>query len=108
AKRSVDKLRKQAELAGRSREEVKILTMLTPIVGKTEEEAWAKYEEYKKHISHEGALALFGGWTGIDLSSYAPDQELEYIENDSIQSALENFTKIDAEKRWTVEDIKEF
>ena len=108
AKQSVEKLRKAAEQAGRAKEEVKVLTMFTPIVGKTEEEAIAKYNDYKKHISHEGALALFGGWTGIDLSGYDPDQTLEYVENDAIQSALESFTKIDPEKRWTVQDIKEF
>jgi len=108
AKHTVQRLREQAELAGRSKDEVKILTMITPIVGKTEEEAYEKYNDYKKHISHEGALALFGGWTGIDLSGYEPQQILEYVENDSIRSKLENFTKIDPDKKWTVEDIKEF
>lgn len=108
AKQSVKKLRKAAKEAGRAKEEIKVLTMFTPIVGKTEEEAIAKYNDYKKHISHEGALALFGGWTGIDLSGYEADQTLEYVENDAIQSALESFTKIDPEKRWTVQDIKEF
>lgn len=108
AKQSVDKIRTEAEKAGRNREDVKILTLLTPIVGKTEEEAIEKFNDYKNHISHEGALALFGGWTGIDLSGYAPDQELEYIENDAIQSALENFTKIIPGKKPTVNDIKEF
>lgn len=108
AKRSVDKLREQAELAGRAKEDVKVLTLLTPIVGKTEEEAWEKYHDYKNHISHEGALALFGGWTGIDLSGYDPERTLDYVENDAIQSAVENFTKITPGQKATVNDIKEF
>ncbi|MEC5425963.1 LLM class flavin-dependent oxidoreductase [Virgibacillus sp. C22-A2] len=108
AKETVKRLRDDIEKTGRSQEEVKILTMFTPIVGRTEEEAHAKYNEYKNHISHEGALALFGGWTGIDLSEYDSDQVISYIENDSIRSALEGFTKIDPNKQWTVEEIKNF
>ncbi|MFK4997548.1 hypothetical protein ACI2OX_08425 [Bacillus sp. N9] len=79
--------------------------MITPVVGRTEEEALAKYNEYKEHISYEGALALFGGWTGVDLSGYAPDESLEYVENDAIRSTLESFTKIDPNKKWTVGEI---
>lgn len=105
AKETVNRLRADIEKAGRSQEEVKILTMFVPIVGRTEEEAKAKFNDYKKHISTEGALALFGGWTGVDLSGYSRDQVISYIENDSIRSALENFTKIYPDKPSTVEDI---
>ncbi len=107
AKQSVIKLRAEAEQAGRAPDEIKILTMVTPVVGRTEEEAWEKFNDYKKHISYEGALALFGGWTGIDLSEYAPDENLRYVKNDAIQSAVENFTKIDPDINWTVDKIKE-
>lgn len=108
AKQTVQKIRNEVEQAGRNKEDVKVLALITPIVGKTEEEAIEKFNDYKKHISHEGALALFGGWTGIDLSAYDPEQPLEYIENDAIQSALENFTKILPGKKPTVKDIKEY
>ncbi|AXI10154.1 NtaA/DmoA family FMN-dependent monooxygenase [Oceanobacillus sp. 143] len=105
AKETVTKLRKEIAATGRAEEEVKILNMIIPIVGKTEEEAKAKLKEYRSYISAEGALALFGGWTGIDLSSYTKDQEIQYIENDAIRSALENFTKIHADRPSTVEDV---
>ncbi|MGY0694450.1 LLM class flavin-dependent oxidoreductase [Virgibacillus sp. FSP13] len=108
AKETVKRLRADIKKTGRSPEEVQILTMFTPIVGKTEAEANAKFVDYQQHISHEGALALFGGWTGIDLSVYEPDQVISYIENDSIRSALEGFTKMDPNKGWTVEEIKNF
>lgn len=108
AKQTVRKIRGEAVKAGRAPEEVKILTMLTPIVGRTEEEALAKYEDYKGHISYEGALALAGGWTGIDFSVYKPNENLRYVKNDAIQSAVENFTKIDPAKPSTVEDIKNY
>ncbi|WP_339227193.1 LLM class flavin-dependent oxidoreductase [Oceanobacillus sp. FSL K6-2867] len=105
AKATVDKLRKDIEQAGRSKDEVKILTMFVPIVGKTEAEAKEKYNDYQQYISAEGALALFGGWTGVDLSTYEKDQKISYIENDSIRSALENFTRIHPDRPSTVEDV---
>ncbi|GAA0594275.1 LLM class flavin-dependent oxidoreductase [Virgibacillus siamensis] len=108
AKETVRRLREDIAKTDRSQDEVKILTMLTPIVGKTEADALEKLEDYKKHISHEGASALFGGWTGIDLSGYEEDQVIEYIENDAIRSALESFTSIDPDKKWTVGEIKDF
>lgn len=101
----MDKLQEDIERAGRSKDEIKILTMFVPIVGKTEAEAKEKYKDYQQYISAEGALALFGGWTGVDLSQYAKDQEISYIENDSIRSALENFTKIHPDRPSTVEDV---
>ena len=108
AKQTVDHIRAEVREAGRAEDEVKILSMFTPIVGATEEEAIDKYNDYKSHISHEGVFALMGGWTGIDLSEYAPDENLRYVENDSIQSTLEMFTKVDADKKWTPNEIKNF
>ncbi|WP_010282143.1 LLM class flavin-dependent oxidoreductase [Bacillus timonensis] len=104
----VKALREEAKNAGRNPNEIKVLSLFTPIVGRNEEEAYSKFEEYKKHTSYEGGLALFGGWTGVDLSSYDPDDKIEYIKNDAIHSALETFTKIDPEKHWTVKQVAEF
>ncbi len=105
AKHTVKKLREDAAKAGRNPDEIKILTMVTPVIGRTEEEALAKYKEYQKHISYEGALALFGGWTGVDLAGYDLNESLEYVENNAIRSTLESFTKTDPDKKWTVEEI---
>ena len=38
-----------------------IFTLLTAIVGRTDEEAHAKYAEYRSYISYESALALMAG-----------------------------------------------
>ncbi|MFP3472613.1 LLM class flavin-dependent oxidoreductase, partial [Micrococcus sp. SIMBA_144] len=59
AKTMVNKLRAEAEAIGRNPDEIKVLCLFTPIVGKTQEEAEEKYLDYKKHASYEGALALF-------------------------------------------------
>lgn len=70
---------------GRDGNNIKVLALVTPILGKTEEEAQAKLEEYRKYASLEGALALFGGWTGIDLNQYGDDQELRQVESNAVR-----------------------
>jgi len=49
---------------GRDSQSIKFLAMFCPVLGKTESEAKEKYDDYIQYGSTEGALALFGGWTG--------------------------------------------
>ena len=70
---------------GRDPQSIKFLASVCPIVGRTEEEATAKYEDYLQYGDTEGALALFGGWTGIDLSTYGDDEELRQVESNAIK-----------------------
>lgn len=107
-KGSVQDLRKQAKEFGRNSEDIKVFSLFTPIVGRTEQEAWDKYNEYVEHISYEGALALLSGWTGIDFSEYDPNQNLEYVESNAIQSAVEVLTQSDPNKVWTVRELAIF
>lgn len=87
---------------GRDPASIKFLAMLCPIIGTTREEAQAKYEEYLSYGSEDGALALFGGWTGIDLSTYDDDEELRHVESNAIRSAVEGWAKASpGVKRWT-------
>lgn len=78
---------------GRDPSSVKFLAMLCPIIGKTQEEADAKYREFLSYGSEDGALALFGGWTGIDLAQYGDDEELRHVESNAIRSAVEAWSK---------------
>ncbi|KKY22147.1 putative xenobiotic compound [Phaeomoniella chlamydospora] len=90
------------EQFGRDPTSVKFLALLCPVLGKTPEEAQAKYEEYVSFGSEDGALALFGGWTGIDLSQYDDDQELRHVESNAIRSAVEGWSKSSPTvSRWT-------
>lgn len=73
------------DVFGRDPRSIKVLALLTPILGKTEEEARAKYDEYRKYASLDGALALFGGWTGMDLNEYGDDQELREVESNAVR-----------------------
>ncbi len=104
----VQSFRKELQQTGRDPQEAKILSLFTPIVGRTQEEAEEKFREYQKHASYEGALALLGGWTGVDFSGYSPDDKIKYVQNDAIHSAIETFTKIDPNKEWTVQEVAKF
>jgi FMN-dependent oxidoreductase (nitrilotriacetate monooxygenase family) len=104
----VKDLRAQAGLQGRDPQSLKVFTLMTPIVGRTEEEAWEKYEELSSYISYEGALSLLSGWSGVDFSEYEPDQEIEYIETNAVKSMMEGLTKSNPNKTWTVRELANF
>ena len=94
-------------LAAAEGRRIVVFTMMTVILGEEDESARAKHAEYSRHISHEGALALMSGWIGVDLSGYALDEPIRYVENDAGQSAMENITRADPARRWTVRDVAE-
>ncbi|MDT0166599.1 LLM class flavin-dependent oxidoreductase [Actinotalea sp. AC32] len=107
ARAIADDVRARAEENGRSRDSVKIFTLVTVITAPTDEEAHEKFREYLSYASAEGALALYGGWTGVDFSQLDPDQPLEEVENDSLRSALTMLTTIDPNRAWTPRDVVE-
>ena len=73
------------EQFGRKRDDIKFLAMICPIIGKTEDEAKAKHADYVQYIDMDGAMALFGGWTGVDLSVYGDEEELRNVESNAIR-----------------------
>jgi FMN-dependent oxidoreductase (nitrilotriacetate monooxygenase family) len=98
-------IRRLAAGYGRNPEEILIFALATVIVAPTEAEACAKHDDYLRYVDREGALALMSGWAGIDLSAYAYDQVVRYIENDAGRSAMENITRADPDRVWTVGQI---
>lgn len=104
----VKDLRTQTREQGRDPQSLKVFALFTPIVGRTEEEAWEKYEELSSYISYEGALSLLSGWSGVDFSNYNPDDEIKYIETNAVKSMLEVLTKSSPNKKWTVRELANF
>jgi alkanesulfonate monooxygenase SsuD/methylene tetrahydromethanopterin reductase-like flavin-dependent oxidoreductase (luciferase family) len=96
-KKTVADIRRRAAEAGRDPHSILIFNLQTVIVGDTDREAQAKWQEYKQYVSYEGALALLSGWTGIDFGQYQPDQVLKYLHTNAIQSAVEAFSTADPE-----------
>jgi alkanesulfonate monooxygenase len=101
-------LRRGARAQGRPASDLLIFTLMTVIVGRTDAEAEAKHAEYRSYVSHEGALALMSGWTGIDFAEYGLDDPIRYIKNDAIHSAVEALTSADPDRVWTVRELAEF
>ncbi|WP_431878188.1 LLM class flavin-dependent oxidoreductase [Amycolatopsis sacchari] len=105
-RKSVDALRAAVAEQGRDPRSVKVFTMLTPVVAETSEEAQAKLRSYQELVSVPGAFALFGGWTGVDLSELALDEPLTYADSNANRSALASFTT--ADRAWTPRELAEF
>lgn len=93
---------------GRAADAVKVFTMATVVVAETDAEAHERLAGYRRHVDVEGALALFGGWTGVDLAGADPDAPVEYVATDANQSALASFTSLSPDRTWTVRDLAEF
>jgi dimethyl-sulfide monooxygenase len=105
ARETTDDIRDQAEKQGRTRDSIKIFTLLTVITGDTDAAAEQKYQEYLSYSSSEGMLALYGGWTGLDFSQYDPEEPLQALDNDSLRTTLESLLSGDHGRTWTVRDV---
>ena len=98
-------IRELAAKAGRNPAEILMFSMFTVILGRTEAEAKAKYDDYRSHVSPEGALTLMSGWTGVDFSTYDLDQQVRHVENDAGRTAMDNVTRADPDRVWTVREV---
>jgi FMN-dependent oxidoreductase (nitrilotriacetate monooxygenase family) len=98
-------IRASAAEAGRNPAEILMFSMMTVILGRTEAEAKAKFADYRRHINPEGALTLMSGWTGVDFSTYDLDQQVRHVENDAGRTAMDNITRADPDRVWTVREV---
>jgi FMN-dependent oxidoreductase (nitrilotriacetate monooxygenase family) len=71
----VKAIRDKIDECGRDRHAVKVFASMTPVLGKTHEDAEGKYREVSKYASEEGGLVYWCGNTGIDLSQYDMDED---------------------------------
>ncbi|KAF4119955.1 Luciferase-like monooxygenase [Geosmithia morbida] len=107
--KNVSEIRQSAkEDFGRDPKSLKVLALVTPILGRTEEEARAKYEDYRQYASTEGALTLFGGWTGWDLDEYGDEEELREVESNAVRSTVQGYARFSpANSKWTKHTVAE-
>jgi len=104
----VSRLRELAWRHGRDPHSIKMFPLMTVVTAPTDREAQAKLADYQRYASYDGALALYGGWSGLDLSGYDPDQPLRYVQTEAVRSAVEGFTTADPGREWTPREIARF
>ncbi|BBI32205.1 LLM class flavin-dependent oxidoreductase [Cohnella abietis] len=90
----VDDIRAQAVAYGRHPDDIKVFMALSTIVGTTAKEAEEKLRELTSLSSEEGPQAIYGGYTGIDLSKGDPNQILTFQATDHGQTVLARYTKM--------------
>ncbi|WLS10382.1 LLM class flavin-dependent oxidoreductase (plasmid) [Shinella sumterensis] len=98
-------IRAKAVAAGRAARSVKLFSGLSVVVGRTEKEAYDKFEDYRRYADIEGALAHYSSSIGIDLSRLDPDEPITYRKTNANNSALEAITTRSADSAWTVRRI---
>jgi FMN-dependent oxidoreductase (nitrilotriacetate monooxygenase family) len=103
----VARLRQALAAARRPPDSVKVFALATAILAPTPAEARDKLAAYRSYVDHEGALVLMGGWMGVDFAGYPLDQKIRFIENDAGRAAMENFTRGDPGRDWTVAEAAE-
>lgn len=104
----VKRIRDKLVELGRDSHSVRIFSLSTVIVGRTDEEAQAKLADYRRYVDRDGALALLSGWTGIDFSKFDMDEPVKHVRNDAVHAAIDNLTVLDPDRVWTVGEIADF
>ncbi|KAJ9607593.1 hypothetical protein H2200_007671 [Cladophialophora chaetospira] len=89
---TVESIRMVAQSEGRDPEHIKVIVGINVIVAATNDEAWQKRENHLKYADQEGALALFGGWTGVDLSGYSDDEDFNLTDSLRIRSIVRRWS----------------
>lgn len=77
---NVNDIRAKAAAKGRDPNSIKIVFGILVVVGETDESAREKFNSYIKYANLEGALALLGGWTGVDISQAPDDVNLKTLD----------------------------
>jgi len=93
ARPTVDALRAKTLANGRGEDAIKVLSLITVVVGRTENEAQEKLEDYRRHASVEASLAHYSASVGVDFSKYELDDVIDQSSTNANQSALAAITK---------------
>lgn len=104
-KNTVAGIREELVRAGREPYAVKIYNLHTVITDETTAKARAKHAEYERYVDPAGALSLWSGWLGFDLSDYDLDDPITKVESNAVQSIVDALAGGDPDKQFTVRDL---
>ncbi len=98
---AVADIRTRASDAGRDPYDVKIVNGHVAVTGATEAAARARHDDFRRYIDPEGALALWSGWLGSDLSRFDLDDPVMVTDNEYLKSSVQTF----GQGQWTLRDF---
>ena len=89
-----DDVRARAAAAGRNPDDIKVLFLVAPVLGETEEEADTRFRKiYTSPTYIEKVLASIGAITDIDFSKFDLDAELPRLTTNGEQGSLDAFAQ---------------
>lgn len=103
----VGRIRNAIRDEGRDPDHVKLLAGIAAVVAETEEEARLKERRLRSYASPEGAFALFGGWTGVDLAKFREGEPLDRFPSEGIKAAARWFSAAHPGQVMTLADARE-
>lgn len=93
---------------GRDPYEIKCFASVTPILGRTVEEAQEKYNKAWEAASWQGGLAAVSGYSGIDFSTYDLDQPFDLDSakgTPAIQGFMRSVRTLHGDRTWTPREL---
>jgi long-chain alkane monooxygenase len=99
----VGDVRAKAAAAGRDPRKLYIYNLVTVIVDETDAKAKAKFEDYQRYASYDGALVFMSGWSGIDFGRFDPADVVKREETNAVHSLVEHLTGGD--RTWTIREL---
>ncbi|CAK1367123.1 Dimethyl-sulfide monooxygenase [Cercospora beticola] len=88
----VDSVKELLIEKGRSADSIKFIAGIFIVVDETDAKAEAKFQDLLRYADLEGTAALFGGWSGTDLSQFSDDEDFSFKGPPGIQSMISAWT----------------
>ncbi|WP_327248630.1 NtaA/DmoA family FMN-dependent monooxygenase [Streptomyces sp. NBC_01320] len=84
-------IREEAVKAGRRADEVKVMSAFSCVVGATTSDAERRYQRILEAQRPEASVASYAMFTGLDLSSYAPETPMTDLSTELSQTQVARF-----------------
>ncbi|NCT91760.1 LLM class flavin-dependent oxidoreductase [Cellulomonas sp. APG4] len=105
ARAQIEDTRRRAAAYGRRPEDLKFFPGLTFVVGSTEAEAHRRAAELDEVIDWDGHLAHLSGSLGVDLGHHAPDDPVDVLETEAVQSIVAAVRASVGDRQPTIRDL---
>lgn len=100
-------IRARAVEAGREPDSIKLLYIVSPVLGVTDDEAWAKRDAQlaAREANVEKALAHMSALTEIDFSQFELDEPIPDVETNGHRTTLSEFIKLGENGTKTLREV---